>query len=426
MNRINLTSILLFSILISLSSFATAELKLVWQDEFNGDSLDTSKWQYENHCSPQNNELQCYTNRKDNVYVKDGALHVKAKPENYGNKKYTSGRINTKHSAAWKYGRFDVRAKLPKGNFLWPALWMLPRDYVYGGWAASGEIDIMEARGQNTNQVSNALHYGGVWPNNAHVGSGAMNFNTDFTADFHMFSAIWERDQIQFLVDGKVVSTQSLTRNWYSGRGQNPYNAIRQPFDQPFFFLINVAVGGNFFGDQSNALTTAVANNWASPELVVDYVRVYQESTGGPIVNPVPVPTVPKTTVAPAKTTVSPAKTTAAPAKTTVAPAKTTTAPKPSSTPTNAPKTNAATTAPTKTSAATSAPTPSPCDGKCGRGGCCNDQKLGVVCYDDNNYVCAKDTNGKLSLCGKGLGVCNSVCFNTKNYKCVNGAIHQS
>jgi beta-glucanase (GH16 family) len=276
---------------------------------------------------------------------------------------------------------------------------MLPRDYVYGGWAASGEIDIMEARGQLPNQVSNALHYGGAWPNNAHVGSGAMNFNADFTADFHLFSAIWERDQIQFLVDGKVVTTQSLTRNWFSGKGKNPYTEIRQPFDQPFFFLINVAVGGNFFGDQSQALTTAVANNWATPELVVDYVRVYQESTGGPIVGPVPVPTSSKANVA--------------------------TIPKPSSNPkteATVPKTS---TIPKPSETTTSTPS-SPCNGKCGGEGCCNDHKLGVVCYNQNNYSCLANSNGKLSLCGKGLGVCNGVCFDTKNYKCANGSIQQS
>jgi beta-glucanase (GH16 family) len=416
MNRINFSSLFFSSlILASFATIAVAELKLVWQDEFDGDSLDTSKWQYENHCSPQNNELQCYTNRKDNVYVKNGALHVRAKPENYGNKKYTSGRINTKHSAAWKYGRFDIRAKLPKGNFLWPALWMLPRDYVYGGWAASGEIDIMEARGQLPNQVSNALHYGGAWPNNAHVGSGAMNFNADFTADFHLFSAIWERDQIQFLVDGKVVTTQSLTRNWFSGKGKNPYTEIRQPFDQPFFFLINVAVGGNFFGDQSQALTTAVANNWASPELIVDYVRVYQESTGGPIVGPVPVPTPTKATVAtiPKPSSAIP-KTEATAPKVSTTPKHSETVPKTQQTPST-----------TNSKPATPAPS-SPCNGKCGGEGCCNDHKLGVVCYNQNAYSCLANPNGKLSLCGKGLGVCNSVCFDTKNYKCVNGAIQQS
>lgn len=399
------TSSLIGMLVMSLGLFATAEYQLVWQDEFNGNKLDTSKWQYENHCKPQNNELQCYTPRDSNVYVKDGFLYVEAKQEsNYqnSNKKYTSGRINTKHSAAWKYGKFEVRAKLPKGDYLWPALWMLPRDYVYGGWAASGEIDIMEARGQKTNQVSNALHYGAEWPNNAHSGSGAMDFNKDFTADFHLFSAIWTKDQIQFLVDDKVVSTQSLTRNFWSGKGKNPYNSIRQPFDQPFFFLINVAVGGNFFGAQSNALTTDLAKKWASPKLVVDYVRVYQDG-GSPVVNPVPVPTTPKPSATKASSNPTSAKTSAAAtsAKTSAVPA---TSAKTSATPATSSSNNV-------------------CSGKCNGESCCADQKMGAVCYNVNNYVCANDFNGKKSLCGKGLGACNAVCYNAASYQCVNGAL---
>jgi len=149
------STIAISAFVLSLGLLASAEYKLVWSDEFNGNKLNTDIWTYENHCAPQNNELQCYTPRDNNVYVKDGFLYVEARQENYGNKKYTSGRINTKKSVAWKYGKFEVRAKLPKGDYLWPALWMLPRDYKYGGWAASGEIDIMEARGQNNNQVSN-------------------------------------------------------------------------------------------------------------------------------------------------------------------------------------------------------------------------------------------------------------------------------
>jgi len=401
------TSFIIFFILSLLGLLTLADYQLVWQDEFNGNKLDTSKWQYENHCQPQNNEMQCYTPRESNVYVKDGYLNVEAKPETgylNSNKKYTSGRINTKHSAAWKYGKFEIRAKLPKGAYLWPALWMLPRDYVYGGWAASGEIDIMEARGQQTNQVSNAIHYGAEWPNNAHSGSGAMDFSKDFTADFHLFSAIWEKDQIQFLVDNKVVFTQSLTRNFWSGKGKNPYNSIRQPFDQPFFFLINVAIGGNFFGSQSADLTTDIAKGWASPRLVVDYVRVYQDN-GSPVVNPVPVPV----TAAPVKS--SEVKTSAK-----------------TSAKTSEVKTSAKTSE-VKTSAKTSTPAASTstniCSGKCNGQSCCADQKNGAVCFNANAYICADDFNGKKTLCGKGLGACNSVCYNTTNYKCVSGVIKQ-
>jgi len=403
MNR-STSSIIIAAIVLCLGLLTSAEYKLVWSDEFNGNKLDTSIWSYENHCAPQNNELQCYTNRDDNVYVKDGFLYVEAKPENYGNKKYTSGRINTKKSVAWKYGKFEVRAKLPKGDYLWPALWMLPRDYKYGGWAASGEIDIMEARGQFTNQVSNALHYGGAWPNNVHTGSGAMNFNTDFTSDFHLFSAIWEKDQIQFLVDNKVVSTQNLKRNFFSGKGKTPYTDIRQPFDQPFFFLINVAIGGNFFGGNSNSLTTATAQKWASPRMVVDYVRVYQEN-GSPVVNPVPVPS------SQAQTTPKPSSQ----AQTTPKPSAET--PKPSSQAQTTPKPSQATPAPTANDV---------CSGKCGGESCCADGKLGAVCYNANNYNCVADeSNGKKTLCGKGLGSCSSVCYDSKNYKCTNGKITQ-
>jgi len=117
----------------------------VWSDEFNGNSLDLSKWQYEVNCDGGgNNELQCYTSNSKNLKVSDGRLHITVVPENYNGKKYTSARINTKGKAAWKYGRFDARAKLPNGIYIWPALWMMPRDSVYGGWAASGEIDIMK------------------------------------------------------------------------------------------------------------------------------------------------------------------------------------------------------------------------------------------------------------------------------------------
>lgn len=401
-SNMNRSSILIAALVLSLGLLASAEYKLVWSEEFNGDKLNTNIWSYENHCAPQNNELQCYTPREENVYVKDGFLYIETKQENYGNKKYTSGRINSRKSVAWKYGRFDFRAKLPKGDYLWPALWMLPRDYKYGGWAASGEIDVMEARGQFTNQVSNALHYGGAWPNNAHTGSGAMNFNTDFTADFHLFSAIWEKDQIQFLVDNKVVSTQNLKRNFFSGRGQNPYTDIRQPFDQPFFLVLNVAVGGNFFGANSNALTTATAQKWPSARMVVDYIRVYQDN-GTPVVNPVPVPS---TTV---KTSTSQA------------------APK-TSTSQAAPKTSTSQAAPKTSTSQAATPTPTasnPCTGKCGGESCCNDQRMGAVCFSTNNYVCAQDSNGKQSLCGKGLGSCNAVCFDTRNYKCTNGKITQ-
>jgi beta-glucanase (GH16 family) len=372
MNRIIIT------LLLSITLIVSAEYQLVWQDEFNGNALDGSKWQIEQDCSGGgNNELQCYTNKQSNVRVGDGFLHVTARAENYNGKSYTSGRLNTKHSAAWKYGRFDIRAKLPRGDYLWPALWMLPRDSVYGGWAASGEIDIMEARGQSTTKIESTLHHGGSWPNNVYTGSGPVTFPFDFSADFHLFSCIWEKDQIQFLIDGKVFSTQNLNRNWYSGRGNSPYNANRQPFDQPFFFIINLAIGGGFFGAQSNALTQQIANQWPSASLVVDYVRVYQDN-GVAIVNPVPAPVLSsqQQNVQPVKTSISQES----------------------------------------------------CNGRCGNGlSCCFDKKNGQLCFDPNVHVCAADglNNGDFSLCGKGLGSCASICYDTNIYTCSSGKIVQ-
>jgi len=263
--------------------------QLVWSDEFNGNSLDTSKWQYEVNCDGGgNNELQCYTSSPSNVAVRNGTLVITAIPQNYNGKQYTSGRINTARSAAWKYGRIDYSAKIPGGIYLWPALWMMPRDNVYGGWAASGEIDIMETRGGQNTQES-TLHFGGAWPNNVYQGSGAQTMSFDMTADFHLYSAIWTPESIQFLIDNRVYYTQSLQRSFWSGRGNNPYTANGQPFDQYFYAIINLAVGGGFFGANANSLTPAMAAQWKSSSLVIDYVRVYQLS-GTPSNNPTPSP----------------------------------------------------------------------------------------------------------------------------------------
>jgi len=393
MNQIK--SILFGTLFLSLAIFASAEYKLVWQDEFNGNSLDLSKWQYEVDCNGGgNNELQCYTNHASNVQVRDGSLFVTARPENYNGKQYTSGRVNTKAAASWKYGKFEIRAKLPKGDYLWPALWLLPRDSVYGGWAASGEIDIMEARGQLTRKIESTLHHGSGWPNNVYTGSGPIEFGADLAEDFHVYTLTWERDQMQFALDGRVYHTVNLNRNWYGGRGNNPYNANRQPFDQPFFFIINLAIGGGFFGGQANALNQDMARRWASPSLVVDYVRVYQDN-GSPVVNPVPVPT---------PTTPKPSN--AAPAPTT---------PKPS---------NAATPAPVPTNANNNN---NACPNGCGAGACCNDGRAGGICYSTSTHACISDSfnSAKTYLCAKGNGSCKGACYDSRVYKCDQGQIRQ-
>jgi beta-glucanase (GH16 family) len=304
-------------------------------------------------------------------------LTIQAVPENLNGKQYTSARINTANTASWKYGKFQIRARLPKGDYLWPAIWMMPKDSVYGSWAASGEIDIVEARGQLPRVVEGTIHHGSGWPNNVYTGSGPRTFDVDFSDDFHLFELEWTRDQIQWLVDGKVYHTQNLVRNFYSGRGANPYNDVRQPFDQRFFMILNLAVGGGFFGGQANAVNQGIARGWPKPQMLIDYVRIYQQGGNPVIPNPVPVPS---SQNAPVQSTVN-------------------------------------TPAPTNNSGA--------CIGKCGGGSCCDDQRNGAVCYDPAGYECASDSNGKKLLCGKGLGACNGVCFDTRNYICQSGRIAQ-
>ena len=146
--------------------------QLVWHDEFDMPTIDLSKWEHEvNGRGGGNNELQYYTARDTNSFIEDGNLVIQALRETYsgpdGTRDYTSARMRTLNKGDWKYGRFDIKAKLPFGKGVWPAIWMLPSDWVYGGWAASGEIDITELIGQEPNRVYGTLHYGGEWPNNS-------------------------------------------------------------------------------------------------------------------------------------------------------------------------------------------------------------------------------------------------------------------
>jgi len=165
--------------------------QLVWQDEFNDDKLDYSKWECEiNAFGGGNNELQLYTDRKDNVRVENGSLIIEAhqaRTEMQGTvRDFSSGRIRSKYRGDRKYGRFEFKVKLPSGQGVWPAIWMLPTDEKYGTWAASGEIDIIEIKGQEPNRIWGTLHYDDSWPNNKHTSGIFTSPNTDFTKDFHL------------------------------------------------------------------------------------------------------------------------------------------------------------------------------------------------------------------------------------------------
>jgi len=371
---------------IAMASVYAQQYKLVWSDEFNGDSLDLSKWQHEVNCDGGgNNEMQCYTNREKNVDVRNGSLVITALRENYNGKRYTSGRVNTKGKAAWKYGKFEVRAKVPSGIYLWPALWMMPRDSVYGMWAASGEIDIFEARGGQPTKYESTLHFGGGWPKNIYQGSGPRNF-VDLTKDFHTYGAVWTPESIQFFFDGNNFFTMSLQRSFANaGAGSNPYTKNGQPFDQPFYFIINLAIGGGFFGGESQALTDAQARDWASPKFEIDYVRAYQLSNDV-VNNPVPAPApVPKPTT--------------------------------KATPTPAPTAN--------NNGNNGATNNGGCAaGACGGAPCCQDQSNGQQCYNVNAHACVKDMfSQRNALCPKGFSACRGACFSTSQYACNNGRL---
>ncbi len=262
-NKMQINFLFAFSFLIIISSRAFAQdYKLVWSDEFNGTQLDTSNWEYQigNHRGWGNNEKEYYL--PGNVSVKNGYLIITAKKEDYKGFHYTSGRINTKNNCKWKYGKIEMRAKLPVGQGMWPAFWMMPAKPVYGSWPRSGEIDIMENLGNDSTTIHGTLHYGNVPPNNKFTGEPYKLTEGDFNNSFHTFTLIWEKNKIQWLVDGHVY--QTLTK-WYTVGGDYP-----APFNQPFNIILNLAVGGYWPGYPDS--TTVFPQKY-----VIDYVRVYQK-----------------------------------------------------------------------------------------------------------------------------------------------------
>jgi len=246
-----------------------APWQLVWSDEFSGPNLDYTKWAVEENANGGGNgEKQFYVERPENVRVENGCLVLEARKEHFGlagqRRDYTSGRIRTKYRADWKYGRIEARAKLPTGCGLWPAIWMMPAQDKYGGWAASGEIDIIELLGQEPNTVHGTLHYGGSWPNNVHTGKPFVLTNGTFADDFHVFALEWEPGVMRWYVDGTLYQTQT---QWRSSGGPFP-----APFDQPFYLILNVAVGGQWPGPPD-------ATTVFPQRMLVDYVRVYQRKS---------------------------------------------------------------------------------------------------------------------------------------------------
>jgi beta-glucanase (GH16 family) len=237
---------------------------LAWSDEFNGTSLNTSYWANQNGdgcpniCGWGNNELEYYTDRPENLFFQDGKLLIEARKESFGGRQYTSSKILTAGKKTFKFGRIDIRARLPKGKGIWPALWLLPQDNLFGGWPRSGEIDLMELVGHEPNKVYGTLHFG-PGPGSTQISRGYTLPSGNFSDEFHVFSLEWKQDQIKWLIDGNVYSTVNK-----ADLGSNTY-----PFNEQFFLIFNLAVGGNWPGSP-DAVTTFP--QW----MIVDYIRVYQ------------------------------------------------------------------------------------------------------------------------------------------------------
>ena len=238
---------------------------LVWVENFDQKKLDTDNWMYEVHYPGWvNSELQSYVVSDDNIYLKDGKLIIQ--PLKNGNT-YTSGRINTLGKKEFTYGRFEARLKVPRGKGFLPAFWMMPADEsFYGQWPKCGEIDIMEVLGDNVNKVYGSLHFGE--PHTQKQGS-AQIFEGNFADDFHIFAVEWEPDEMRFYVDDRCYYKTSEWFTKRSGFGEVSYPA---PYDQPFYIILNVAVGGNWPGNPDEFTTFD-----EQAQMVVDYVKVYQK-----------------------------------------------------------------------------------------------------------------------------------------------------
>ncbi len=262
--------------IVALAVLATpsfASLSLVWSDEFDGTSLDPANWTADigdgcpDLCGWGNNELEYY--RPENVEVTGGNLILTARQEWYGGRQFTSGKVHTRDKQSFLYGRIEMRAKIPTGGGMWPAFWMMPQDDVYGGWASSGEIDIMESSNATT-EVGGALHFGGQWPENTSTNGTYSLGGENFADEYHVYAVEWEPEEIRWYVDGTLYSTK-YSWQWYSdGAPGNPL----APFDQDFYIILNTAVGGWYTGCTEPSCITADLPQ----EYLIDYVRVYQDT----------------------------------------------------------------------------------------------------------------------------------------------------
>lgn len=242
---------------------------LLWNDEFSGEELDKSLWSMEMRMPGYaNHELQSYALSTDNVYLEDGKLVLRAikNINENGGVSYTSGKVNSQGKADFMYGKVVVRAKVPVGQGLWPAIWMLPTDQAYyGHWPTCGEIDIMEILGDDVDTSYATVHYGA--PHVQKQGNCTLSEGS-FADDFHDFSLEWEPDEMRFYVDDELILELSDWFCSYNGIDKLDYPA---PFDQEFYLQLNLAVGGDWPGNPDET------TDFENAKFEIDYVRVYQK-----------------------------------------------------------------------------------------------------------------------------------------------------
>ncbi|WP_436418082.1 glycoside hydrolase family 16 protein [Petrimonas sulfuriphila] len=247
-------------------STQTGNWQLIWNDEFDYNGLpDSAKWSYDtdgNTWGWGNNEAQHYTaNDTANAHVKDGLLTITAKIDSAGGKRYTSARLITKGKGDWLYGRFEIKAKLPTGLGTWPAIWMLPTDWEYGGWPDSGEIDIMENVGYDPDTIVGSAHtksYNHVLGTHK---NGKIYVPDSYTG-FHVYTLEWEEKEYRVYVDDQHYFT-------FVNEGTS---FAEWPFDKRFHLLLNLAVGGNWGGQKG------IDDSLFPHHFYIDYVRVYQKA----------------------------------------------------------------------------------------------------------------------------------------------------
>lgn len=259
-----------FFAVISCSNDATQKVanftKLVMQDEFDIDGAPNGTiWGYDLGTGNSltgfgwgNNELQYYTNRTENVKVENGYLLVTAKKESFNGSSYTSARLTTKGLFEQAYGRFEARIKLPYGQGIWPAFWLLGSNIDEVGWPQCGEIDIMEFRGQEPTKVLGTVHGPGYSGGTA-ISKSYSLINDRFDNGFHIFGIEWGPNYINYYVDDVLynqITPTNVTGEWV--------------FDHPFYIIINLAVGGNFLGNPNSETVFPQT-------MLVDYVRVYKK-----------------------------------------------------------------------------------------------------------------------------------------------------